>query len=67
MSKTNHITIVLSITKTDVNGKQIEYKRRFANISPEATNDQIKTFSKIIERLTGESYSNIEVIKSFSI
>ncbi|MBE5662013.1 hypothetical protein HUZ99_03425 [Staphylococcus sp. SS87] len=67
MSKTNHITIVLSMTTTDVNGKQIEYKRRFANIIPEATNDQIKAFSKIIERLTGESYSNIEVIKSFSI
>ena len=42
MSKTNHITIVLS-------------------------NDQIKTFSKLIERLTGETYNNIEVIKSESI
>ncbi|WRN74554.1 hypothetical protein UM590_08280 [Staphylococcus aureus] len=64
MSKTNHITIVLSFTKLDTNGKQTEFKRRFANINPEVSNDQIKTFSKLIERLTGETYNNIEVIKS---
>ena len=67
MSKTNHITIVLSFTKLDTNGKQTEFKRRFANINPEVSNDQIKTFSKLIERLTGETYNNIEVIKSESI
>lgn len=39
----------------------------FANINPEVSNDQIKTFSKLIERLTGETYNNIEVIKSVSI
>ncbi|HCW8859861.1 TPA: hypothetical protein OYK36_002652, partial [Staphylococcus aureus] len=64
---TNHITIVLSFTKLDTNGKQTEFKRRFANINPEVSNDQIKTFSKLIERLTGETYNNIEVIKSVSI
>lgn len=52
MSKINHITIVLSFTKVDANGKQTEFKRRFANINPDASNDQIKTFSKLIERLT---------------
>lgn len=67
MSKTNHITIVLSFTKLDTNAKQTEFKRRFANINPEVSNDQIKTFSKLIERLTGETYNNIEVIKSVSI
>ncbi|HDG9370117.1 sigS mRNA-stabilizing protein SroA [Staphylococcus aureus] len=67
MSKTNHITIVLSFTKLDTNGKQTVFKRRFANINPEVSNDQIKTFSKLIERLTGETYNNIEVIKSVSI
>lgn len=67
MSKTNHITIVLSFTKLDTNRKQTEFKRRFANINPEVSNDQIKTFSKLIERLTGETYNNIEVIKSESI
>lgn len=67
MSKTNHITIVSSFTKLDTNGKQTEFKRRFANINPEVSNDQIKTFSKLIERLTGETYNNIEVIKSVSI
>ena len=40
MSKTNHITIVLSFTKLDTNGKQTEFKRRFANINPEVSNDQ---------------------------
>ncbi|HCV8107992.1 TPA: DUF1659 domain-containing protein [Staphylococcus aureus] len=67
MSKINHITIVLSFTKVDANGKQTEFKRRFSNINPDASNDQIKTFSKLIERLTGETYNNIEVIKSVSI
>ncbi|HDH5620686.1 TPA: hypothetical protein PIJ86_001328 [Staphylococcus aureus] len=67
MSKINHITIVLSFTKVDANGKQTEFKRRFANINPDTSNDQIKTFSKLIERLTGETYNNIEVIKSVSI
>ncbi|HHO2018899.1 sigS mRNA-stabilizing protein SroA [Staphylococcus aureus] len=61
------MTIVLSFTKLDTNGKQTEFKRRFANINPEVSNDQIKTFSKLIERLTGETYNNIEVIKSESI
>ncbi|MCQ1338114.1 hypothetical protein NNJ42_09990 [Staphylococcus aureus] len=61
------MTIVLSFTKLDTNGKQTEFKRRFANINPEVSNDQIKTFSKLIERLTGETYNNIEVIKSVSI
>lgn len=51
MSKINHITIVLSFTKVDANGKQTEFKRRFANINPDASNDQIKTFSKLIEQL----------------
>ncbi|SCR60638.1 Protein of uncharacterised function (DUF2922) [Staphylococcus aureus] len=55
MSKINHITIVLSFTKLDANGKQTEFKRRFDNINPDASNDQIKTFSKLIERLTGET------------
>ncbi|HDL0561711.1 DUF1659 domain-containing protein [Staphylococcus aureus] len=67
MSKINHITIGLSFTKVDANGKQTEFKRRFANINPDASNDQIKTFSKLIERLTGEKYNNIELIKSLSI
>lgn len=67
MSKINHITIVLSYTKVDANGKQTEFKRRFANINPDASNDQIKKFSKLIERLTGETYNNIELIKSLSI
>ncbi len=67
MSKINHITIVLSFTKVDANGKQTEFKRRFANINPDTSNDQIKTFSKLIERLTGETYNNIELIKSLSI
>ncbi|HGO3661828.1 TPA: hypothetical protein ACK05X_000998 [Staphylococcus aureus] len=67
MSKINHITIVLSFTKVDANGKQTEFKRRFAIINPDASNDQIKTFSKLIERLTGETYNNIELIKSLSI
>ncbi|WP_256025878.1 sigS mRNA-stabilizing protein SroA, partial [Staphylococcus aureus] len=61
MSKINHITIVLSFTKVDANGKQTEFKRRFANSNPDASNDQIKTFSKLIDRLTGETYSNIEL------
>ncbi len=35
-------------------------------LDPEVSNDQIKTFSKLIERLV-ETYNNIEVIKSVSI
>ncbi len=33
MSKINHITIVLSFTKVDANGKQTEFKRRFATLT----------------------------------
>ena len=58
MSKTNHITIVLSFTKLDTNGKQTEFKRRFANINPEVSNDQIKTFSKLLEKNTTTSKSS---------
>ncbi|MBO1199927.1 hypothetical protein J3T65_07465 [Staphylococcus simiae] len=67
MADINQVTIVLTLAKQDTDGKVTEFKRRFSNINPQVSNDQIKTFSSIIERLTGESYSKVEVIKSMSI
>lgn len=59
MSKINHITIVLSFTKVDANGKQTEFKRRFANINPDASNDHSANLSSdLLEKHTTTSKSS---------
>lgn len=67
MNEINQLTAVFTQIKHNSEGKAVEHKRRFTNLNPSTSNDQIKTFSHYIERLTGENYDKVEVIKTESL
>lgn len=64
MNQISQLTVVLSQIKHDANGKAKEEKRRFSNLNPEATEDQIKSFSHIIEQLLNIQFDKVEAIKT---
>ncbi|WP_213406017.1 sigS mRNA-stabilizing protein SroA [Staphylococcus pasteuri] len=64
MNEVNQFVVVLTRVTYDSEGKATQHKRRFSNLKPTATDEQIKTFSSIIERLTGESFDKVEAIRT---
>ena len=58
MNEVNQVTIIFT---------QIKHKRRFSNINPLVSNDQIKSFRSIIERISGEEYDKVEIVKTESL
>lgn len=64
MNEINQVTALFTQVKHDSEGKVVEHKRRFSNLNPSTSNDQIRAFSNIIERLTGEKYDKVEVTKT---
>ena len=64
MNEINQVTALFTQVKHDSEGKVVEHKRRFSNLNTSTSNDQIRTFSNIIERLTGEKYDKVEVTKT---
>ncbi|MCF7600416.1 sigS mRNA-stabilizing protein SroA [Staphylococcus pasteuri] len=64
MNEVNQLVVVLTRVTYDSEGKATQHKRRFSNLKPTATDEQIKTFSFIIERLTGESFDKVEAIRT---
>lgn len=63
MNEVNQVTIIFNNSE----GKAVEHKRRFTNLNPVLTHDQIRTFRSIIERITGENYDKVEVVKTESL
>lgn len=64
MNEVNQLVVVLTRVTYDSEDKATQHKRRFSNLKPTATDEQIKTFSSIIERLTGESFDKVEAIRT---
>ncbi|MGX0910695.1 sigS mRNA-stabilizing protein SroA [Staphylococcus sp. HMSC036D05] len=64
MNEVNQMTALFTEIKHNSEGKAVEHKRRFANLNPSSSNNQVRTFSTIIERLTGEKYDKVEVVKT---
>ena len=64
MNEVNQLVVVLTRVTYDSEGKATQHKRHFSNLKPTATDEQIKTFSSIIERLTGESFDKVEAIRT---
>lgn len=64
MNEINQVTALFTQIKHDSERKVVEQKRRFSNLNPSTSNDHIRTFSNIIERLTGEKYDKVEVTKT---
>lgn len=44
MNEVNQVTIIFTQIKHNSEGKVVEHKRRFSNINPLVSNDQIKSF-----------------------
>lgn len=67
MNEVNQVTIIFTQIKHNSEGKVVEHKRRFSNINPLISNDQIKSFRSIIERISGEEYDKVEIVKTESL
>ena len=67
MNEVNQVTIIFTQIKHNSEGKVVEHKRRFSNINPLVSNDQIKSFRSIIERISGEEYDKVEIVKTESL
>lgn len=67
MNEVNQVTIIFTQIKHNSECKVVEHKRRFSNINPLVSNDQIKSFRSIIERISGEEYDKVEIVKTESL
>lgn len=67
MNEVNQVMIIFTQIKHNSEGKVVEHKRRFSNINPLVSNDQIKSFRSIIERISGEEYDKVEIVKTESL
>lgn len=63
----NHITLILTQTSSTPEGKPKKSARRFTQLLSEASHEDLKKFSQIIETLTGEVYDNVELLTSENI
>lgn len=63
----NPLIITLVQVTHNAEGKAVTMRRRFPNMNPKATKEQIKQFKAIIEQLTGERYESTEVTTTTQI
>ncbi|MDU3557827.1 MAG: hypothetical protein E7F69_10845 [Staphylococcus epidermidis] len=56
MNEVNQVTIIFT-----------QIKHNSSNINPLVSNDQIKSFRSIIERISGEEYDKVEIVKTESL
>lgn len=67
MNNINQLTLNMSRTLYDKDGKAKIVKRHFSNLNTAATNEQLIAFKSIIEQITGEHFESLEVIKTEEI
>lgn len=67
MNQISHLAVTMSRVTYDKDGKATQFKRHFANLNPQATTDQIKSFKSIIEQITGEKFETVEIIKTETV
>ncbi|AKS67803.1 hypothetical protein RN70_10920 [Staphylococcus schleiferi] len=60
----HQITLILTQTSVTPEGKTTKTSRRFTQLKPTATREELKAFSNAIQALTGEQYDAIEVLTS---
>ncbi|MCD8863554.1 hypothetical protein [Staphylococcus arlettae] len=64
MNGINQLTVTFSRSFAGADGKVKNFSRRFANINPQATTEQIKAFKVALENMLGEQFTTIELNKS---
>lgn len=62
-----NIAIILTQSTTAQDGKTVKTSRKINNLNPDASTEDFRTFSAMIEALTGEHYDQIEVVKTSMI
>lgn len=67
MNEVSQLVVVLSRVVPNESGKATTVTRRFANINPQATNDQLRQFKSIIEQLIHETFDTFEVVKTIQL
>lgn len=67
MNEVSQLTVVLSRIVLNGAGKATRVTRRFANLNPLATDDQLRQFKSIIEQLTNENFDTFEVVKTVNL
>ncbi|EGQ3293222.1 DUF1659 domain-containing protein [Staphylococcus pseudintermedius] len=63
----NHLTLILTQTTTSAERKPKKASRRFTQLKTDASHEDLKAFSQMIEKLTGEQYDAIELMTSENI
>ncbi|HDV6119259.1 TPA: DUF1659 domain-containing protein [Staphylococcus pseudintermedius] len=63
----NHLTLILTQTTTSAEEKPKKASRRFTQLKTDASHEDLKAFSQMIEKLTGEQYDAIELMTSENI
>jgi hypothetical protein len=67
MNEVSQLSVVLSRIVLNETGKATRVSRRFANLNPQATNDQLRQFKAIIEQLINETFDTFEVVKTIHL
>ncbi|ALN77925.1 MULTISPECIES: sigS mRNA-stabilizing protein SroA [Staphylococcus] len=63
----SNLTLILTQTTLSPEGKATKMSRRFNQIKGSATTQELLSFAKVIEALTGEHYDTIETVKTEQI
>ncbi|MCQ9289995.1 DUF1659 domain-containing protein [Staphylococcus hyicus] len=63
----SNLTLILIQTTLSQEGKATKMSRRFNQIKSSATTQELLSFAKAIEALTGEHYDTIETVKTEQI
>ncbi|AMY05575.1 MULTISPECIES: hypothetical protein [Staphylococcus] len=61
MKKIKDVAITLIHEELGENSKVVQKRRKFSRLNPEITSKELLTFKNVIEKLTGETYINVEV------
>lgn len=67
MTEVSQLVVVLFRIVPNDSGKATTVTRRFANINPQATNDQLRQFKSIIEQLVNERFDTFEIVKTINL
>ncbi|UXV42726.1 DUF1659 domain-containing protein [Staphylococcus simulans] len=61
MKTIKDLAVTLIRVEDKKEAKPVIKRRRFARLNPQSTETQLNSFKSAIEKLTGETYDNIEV------
>ncbi|MGN5883233.1 DUF1659 domain-containing protein [Staphylococcus simulans] len=61
MKTIKELAVTLIRLEETKDGKPVAKHRRFARLNPQSTETQLNGFKSVIEKLTGETFDNVEI------